>query len=49
MENDMSNVYAALGWAWSKACSMLDEGKDPREYEIPKLIEEFKEMVNGQS
>ena len=32
----------ALVFAWAKACSLLDSGIDPREYEILKLLEEFK-------
>ena len=31
----------ALGWCWSKACNMLDEGIDPRDYEIPQLLSDF--------
>ena len=31
-----------IGWTWAKACSMLDEGEDPRQYEVPELLEDFK-------
>ena len=30
-----------IGWTWAKACSMLDKGEDPREYEVPKLLDDF--------
>ena len=33
---------AVIGWTWAKACVMLDKGEDPREYEVPKLLEDFK-------
>lgn len=29
----------ALGWAWTEACLQLDAGKDPRQHEIPELLE----------
>lgn len=29
----------AIGWAWTEACIQLDNGLDPRGYEMPKLME----------
>ena len=40
----MNVPEAILAWSWSKACNLLDEGIDPRQYEIPKLISEFRKI-----
>ena len=40
-----SETMKAMGWVWSKACSMIDNGEDPREYEIPQLISEALEAL----
>lgn len=39
----MSKDYEIIGWTWAKACSLLDEGIDPRDYEIPKLLKDFED------
>ena len=31
----------ALGFAFSKACALLDDGIDPRTYEMPLLVKEW--------
>ena len=28
----------AIGWTWAEACCQLDDGKDPRKYEVPELL-----------
>lgn len=29
----------AIGWTWTEACSQHDRGMDPRNFEVPKLLE----------
>ena len=29
----------AVGWTWAEACTLLDQGIDPRTYEVPKVLE----------
>ena len=38
-----------IGWVWTKVCLMLDDNQDPREYEIPKLLEDFDRDFNFKS
>ena len=39
MEDTKSILIQAVGWAWAEACMQLDNGEDPRTYDIAKLIE----------
>lgn len=36
----------ALGFAFTKACEMMDRGQDPRDYEIPKVLDEWEQRRN---
>jgi hypothetical protein len=36
-------IAKAMADQWSKACKQLDENNDPRKYELPKLLEDYKE------
>ena len=36
----------AVGWTWAKACLLLDDGKDPRGYEMSQLIEQATKDLN---
>jgi len=29
-----------LGWAWAAACIQLDQDKDPRQYDMAKLLDD---------
>lgn len=34
-----------LGWTWAEACIQLDRGEDPREQEMPVLLERAEEEL----
>ena len=34
------NFEAGIGWAFAKACALLDEGKDPRQFDMANLLPE---------
>ena len=38
-------VYEVIGWTHAYCCSKLDEGIDPREIEIPLMLEKAKEQL----
>ena len=41
-----SILAKAIGWTWSEACITLDRGGDPRNTEIPGLLERaMKDLV----
>ncbi len=42
------NDFFALGWMYGKVCSLLDKGFDPREMEVPALMEEFVQVAEDQ-
>jgi hypothetical protein len=35
----------ALGWCYAYCCNLLDKGADPRQVEVPELIDAFNEQV----
>ena len=32
--------HEAIGWTWAKACTQLDAGNDPRQYDQAQLIQD---------
>lgn len=36
----------AVGWAWTEACTQLDKGEDPRQYDQSNLIERSEKELN---
>ena len=34
-------IIEAIGWTWSQACNLLDSNIDPRNYEIPQLLDDY--------
>ncbi|MAO66228.1 MAG: hypothetical protein CL666_14630 [Balneola sp.] len=36
----------AVGWTWAEACTQLDKGEDPRQYDQAKLIERSEKELN---
>ena len=36
----------AAGWTWAEACTQLDRGDDPRQYEIPHLLSRIEHDLN---
>ena len=36
----------AMGWTWAEACSQLDRNQDPRNFEVPKLVDLAKKDLN---
>lgn len=36
----------AVGWAWAEACTQLDNGNDPREYDQSNLIDRSENELN---
>ena len=36
----------AVGWTWTVACNHHDRGMDPRNYEVPQLLEEANADLN---
>lgn len=46
LEHYIETVRAeALGFAHGYACSILDEGKDPRTIQVPELLEKAREIL----
>ena len=37
----LDKTIVAIGWAFTRACTLLDSGIDPRTYEIPGLIDDW--------
>jgi len=36
----------AVGWTWAEACTQLDNGEDPRQYDQSNLIERSEKELN---
>ena len=46
-EEEQRAATMALGWAWAEACVQLDRGEDPRQCEVPGLLERMlKELAD---
>lgn len=46
-ESEQKAATMALGWAWAEACTQLDRGDDPRQWEVPELLERMlKELAD---
>ena len=37
----------AIGWTWTTACTLLDEGEDPRNYDQSQLISDAEQDLGG--
>lgn len=42
-----SSEVQALCFGFSRACALLDRGTDPRQYELPKLLDEWDALAHG--
>lgn len=36
----------AVGWTWAEACTQLDKGEEPREYDQSELLERSQKELN---
>ncbi len=41
-------LMKSVGWTFAYCCQLLDDGKDPREIEIPEVIEKaYDELIRN--